>query len=136
VQRLPSMDRVERLQDGGNLPPNDALGKRAPPPEPRREVPMLSELHGEAIAHVRPIHVHEPVVDTKRTRLGRQELRKVGFAEPRRDPRADLDADLRGKWTLRRGRREIHFAESTLADESIETVHASGLRAVNARQAR
>src|SRR5215218_1030461 len=106
------MEGVERVENRGDLSPDDALGLRPFPREPRAEVAVLRILHGKAIAHPRPFDLRELVEHTQRAGLATEQLGEVRLAKPRRDSIADLDADLLGKSVARRRGRKIDLAES------------------------
>ena len=66
VQRLATVEGVERAQDRRDLPPNEAFGLRAALGEPRAEIAVLRILHREAVSHLVAIRLGETVEDTKR----------------------------------------------------------------------
>src|SRR5262249_9467593 len=74
VQCLPAVQRIEGLQDRGDLASNESLGLRSLAREPCAEVPVLGVLHGETVAHARPFALGESVEDAQRTRLTREQL--------------------------------------------------------------
>src|SRR5919109_4025174 len=104
------MQRMKRLEDAGDLTPDDALGNRALPRKPRGEISMLGVLHHKAVAGTLTIGDDEPVVDAKRARLSPEQLGKVRFAQPCLQTIGDLDADLGWERTLGSRRGQVHFA--------------------------
>src|SRR5262249_45232244 len=98
--------------------------------QPRAQVTVLGVLHREAVSHARPLDLGEAIQHAQRTRLTRQHLREVRFAQPRRYAVADLDADLRRETVAGNWSSEIHLAETSLADEAIQAVRPSGFGAV------
>jgi len=136
MQRVSPMQRVERTENRRDLASHEALGLRAFAAEPRAEVAGFSVLQGQAVARLVTIDFDEAIEDAQRAWLVPKELGEVRLAKPPRDAVADLDAHLRREPGRGRRCREVDLAETALADESIETIGATGFRAVRTRYGR
>src|SRR6202011_1871586 len=110
MQRLAAVQDVERLEDCGDLTPNEALGLRAILLEPDTQVAVRRVLQRDAVARSPVLYLGEPVEHAQRARLAEEQLGEVCLAEPRRQALGDLDADLLGQAVPRRRRRKIDFA--------------------------
>src|SRR5689334_1370805 len=130
MQRLPAMQRIERLQNGGDLTAHEALVLRTLLREPRTEIAMLGVFHREAVPHAIALHGREPIEDLQRAPFASEQLGEVRLAKPARDAIADLDAHLRGQSAARRRRREIDLAEPALSDQPLELIGLAALGAV------
>ena len=129
MQRLSAVQNVERLEDCGDLAPNEALRLSTFFFQPHAEVPMYRVLERDAVAGSPILDLGEPIVHPQRARLAEEQLGEVRLAEPARESFGDLDADLLGQSVTRCRRREIDFAESSLANQSIQLVGAATLGA-------
>jgi len=90
------MQRVERAQNRGDLASHEALRLRAPFLQPGAEVAVDRVLESDAVAHAAVAELDEPIEHLECARLPEQKLGEIRFAQPRRDPVGDLDADLQG----------------------------------------
>src|SRR6266849_956356 len=131
MQRLPAMQRIECAEERRDLAADEALGLRATLLEPRAHVAMLGVFHHDAVAHAVGVDFREPVEHAQRARLLLEQLGEVRLAQPRGETVADLDANLRRQPALRRGSRQLDLAESSLADEAVQPVGATALRATS-----
>jgi len=119
VQRLTTVQRIERSENRRELTSDEALALRALSRQPGTEVTVLGVLHHQAVTHSRSFNLGEAIEDAQRSWLSREQFGEVGFAQPSRESVADLDAHLR-RQIMRRARcREVDLAKSTAADQSM-----------------
>src|SRR5438477_434318 len=134
VQGLPTMQHIQRLEDGGDLVPHEFLGLPALRRQPRAQVAVLGVLHDEAVFGGRRIDLNKPVEHAERASLAREQLGEVRLPQPSRDSVADLHADARGNRSGRAGGGEIDLAKSPFADQPIQPIGPPRLIAVECGQ--
>src|SRR5437762_903090 len=64
VQRLAAVQRVERLENGGDLAPNESLRLRSLRRQPGPEVAVLGVLHREAVTHPQAVDDGKAIEDS------------------------------------------------------------------------
>src|SRR3954462_12427438 len=94
MQRVPSMQNVQRARQAGDFAAYEALWLSALTLEKRAEIAVFGVFHGEAVADLAMLHLDEPIEDLQRPIVAIQQLGEIRLAQPALDSVADLHANL------------------------------------------